>query len=197
MLEKEDAHYYFMRERFNQTHCPLDFLFLNRACFNRMIRFNRKGGFNVPFCKKPNRFAKAYVTKIVNQVEAVAHIIKSKDIVFRCQSFEETINSATNDCVVYCDPPYTGRHADYFNGWDEEQEHKLFQALSATDARFILSTWHHNDFRKNEFIDSLWGQYNILTRAHFYHVGGKEHNRSAMIEAIVTNYDVSAYQQDK
>ncbi len=197
LLKKEDEHYYFIRERFNQEHNPLDFLFLNRAGFNGMIRFNRKGGFNVPFCRKPNRFAKAYITKIVNQVDAVSKIIKHKDIEFKCQSFEETINDASDDCFVYCDPPYIGRHVDYFNGWGEEHENNLFQALGDTDANFILSTWHHNDFRKNEFIDSLWSKYNIFTREHFYHVGGKESNRNPMIEAIITNYDTLIHRFEK
>ena len=62
--------YYEVRERFNETHEPLDFLFLNRSCFNGMIRFNRKGDFNVPFGHKPQRFSKAYITKIVNQVDS-------------------------------------------------------------------------------------------------------------------------------
>jgi len=197
LLEKEDEHYYFIRERFNQNHNPLDFLFLNRAGFNGMIRFNRKGGFNIPFCKKPNRFAKAYVTKIVNQVDAVSRIIKHKDIEFKCQSFEKTIRNASDDCFLYCDPPYIGRHVDYFNGWDEENENNLFQELGNTGAKFILSTWHHNDYRENEFIGSLWGKYNILTREHFYHVGGKQNNRNPMVEAIITNYDVSIYEKEK
>ena len=196
LLEKEGEHYYEIRERFNEKHNPLDFLFLNRASFNGMIRFNRKGGFNIPFCKKPNRFAKAYVTKIVNQVEAVEKIIKHKDIEFKCQSFEETIGEGSDDCFVYCDPPYIGRHVDYFNGWDEEQENKLFDALDTYPAKFILSTWHHNDFRENEFIESLWSKYNILTREHFYHVGGKESNRNPMVEAIITNYEV-CYEKEK
>lgn len=197
LLEKEDEHYYAIRERFNEKHSPLDFLFLNRAGFNGMIRFNRKGGFNIPFCKKPNRFAKAYVTKIVNQVEAVEKIITHKDIEFKCQSFEKTINEASDDCFVYCDPPYIGRHVDYFNGWDEEHENNLFNALDNSPAKFILSTWHHNDYRENEFIESLWNKYNILTREHFYHVGGKESNRNPMVEAIITNYDVSIYEKQK
>ncbi|MBN1578598.1 MAG: Dam family site-specific DNA-(adenine-N6)-methyltransferase, partial [Chitinispirillaceae bacterium] len=71
-LEKtEGEHYYTIRKRFNEEPNSLDFLFLNRAGFNGMIRFNAKGGFNVPFCKKPTRFAQAYVTKIVNQVKFI------------------------------------------------------------------------------------------------------------------------------
>ncbi|MCP4702347.1 MAG: DNA adenine methylase, partial [Gammaproteobacteria bacterium] len=72
-------------------------------------------------------------------------------------------------------------------------------ALSCTKSKFILSTWHHNDYRKNEYIESLWSDFNILTREHFYHVGGSEKNRNPMIEAIVTNYDTSIfeYQEQK
>ena len=68
LYRSNGEHYYIVRERFNRIHDPLDFLFLNRACFNGLIRFNRKGEFNVPFCRKPNRFSRSYVTKICNQV---------------------------------------------------------------------------------------------------------------------------------
>jgi len=46
-----------------------------------------------------------------------------------------------------------------------------------------------NTARKNEYVDSLWGDFNILTREHFYHVGANEKNRNPMIEAIITNFD--------
>lgn len=189
LLEKGEEHYYYVRSRFNESHSPLDFLFLNRAGFNGMIRFNKKGGFNIPFCKKPSRFNKAYVTKIVNQVDYVSRLLREKNFIFKCQSFEFTIAEAREGDLIYCDPPYIGRHVDYFNGWNGDDERLLHESLSASGENFLLSTWHHNNFRKNEYIDLLWGKFHIYFREHFYHVGGSEKNRNPMIEAMITNYE--------
>lgn len=189
LLTKGEDHYYFVRERFNAKHSPLDFLFLNRAGFNGMIRFNRKGGFNIPFCRKPQRFAQSYVTKITNQVSWVSKLIKAKEFEFKCQDFNTTIAEASPSDIIYCDPPYIDRHVDYYNGWNDTQEHELFNKLSDFAGKFILSTWHHNDYRRNDYIESLWAKHKVLTREHFYHVGGKETNRNSVIEALVTNFD--------
>jgi DNA adenine methylase len=188
LLEKGEDHYYLIRDRFNKHHSPLDFLFLNRAGFNGMIRFNRKGEFNIPFCRKPQRFAQAYVTKIVNQVAWVEKLLRRKNFVFKCQDFSETILQANSEEIVYCDPPYINRHVDYYSGWIESHEAALFRALSMYPGKFILSTWHHNEYRENGYIKTLWSKYHILTREHFYHVGGKEENRNPMVEALVVNY---------
>lgn len=191
LLRTEGEYYYTVRERFNDRHDPIDFLFLNRSCFNGMIRFNRKGGFNVPFCRKPNRFAKSLITKIANQVQAVSDAMSVGDYEFRMQPFTETIALAKDCDLLYCDPPYIDRHVDYFNGWDESHELELDAALASAPCPFILSTWHHNDYRHNTYIDSLWSKYNMLTREHFYHVGGSEDNRNPMIEALVTNFEAT------
>jgi DNA adenine methylase len=105
LIEKGEEHYYYIRERFNKDHDPLDFLFLNRSCFNGMIRFNKKGGFNVPFCRKPERFSKSYITKIVNQVSYVYQLLQTKNYTFLCQDFQATIALGTNEDFIYCDPP--------------------------------------------------------------------------------------------
>jgi len=188
LLSKGEDHYYFVRERFNLEHSPLDFLFLNRAGFNGMIRFNRKGGFNIPFCRKPQRFAQAYITKITNQVSWVRKLLKTKEFIFKCQDFNQTIADASSTDIIYCDPPYIGRHVDYYNGWDDVHERELFNKLSSFKGKFILSTWHHNDYRENEYVKNLWSEHSILTREHFYHVGAKEENRSPVVEALVTNF---------
>ena len=161
---------------------------MNRCCFNGMIRFNRKGGFNTPFGHKPQRFSKGYITKIVNQVDYVYIVSRHSNWSFVCQDFRETLKGISEGDFVYCDPPYVGRHVDYFDSWNEENEGQLFTILSQSPCKFILSTWHSNQYRKNVFLETLWSEFHVLTKEHFYHVGAKEENRKPMLEALVMNF---------
>lgn len=183
------AHYRLVRDRFNIEHSPYDFIFLSRAGFNGMMRFNRQGNWNIPFCKKPNRFAQSYVTKICNQINKVNNVILSKQWTFINDDFSRLIEQAHAGDLIYCDPPYYGRYVDYYNGWTEEDEVRLFNTLQNTKANFILSTWHHNEYRENPMINRLWGNFNVLTKDHFYHGGGHIENRHSMVEALVFNFE--------
>ncbi|MCX6149534.1 MAG: Dam family site-specific DNA-(adenine-N6)-methyltransferase [Ignavibacteriales bacterium] len=187
----ENGYVYFrvVRDRFNKNFSPLDFLFLSRTGFNGMMRFGKKGNWNIPFCKKSNRFAQSYVTKIVNQVSKVQSIITPKWTLVN-KKFSDIIPQATKDDIIYCDPPYFGRYVDYFNGWTEQDEELLCNQLSETKAKFILSTWHHNDYRDNEMIKKYWNKFNIVTKDHFYHSGGKVENRRTIVEALVCNFEL-------
>ena len=192
MLEQgDDEYYYTVRARFNMEHDPLDFLFLNRACFNGMIRFNRDYDFNVPYGHKPQRFAKAYITKIVNQVAHIEKLMKTHSWEFLCQSFETTIAMAGANDFIYCDPPYIGRHVDYYDSWNEESEIALHKALAESGAKFMLSTWDHTAFRSNEYMQTVWQDCKKITKEHFYQVGAKETNRNPVTEALLTNYTVT------
>lgn len=184
-------HFRIVRDRFNYEFSPLDFIFLSRAGFNGMMRFNKKGHWNIPFCKKPDRFAQSYITKISNQVDTVAQVIQPTPAwIFYNKSFAEIIPLATDEDIIYCDPPYFGRYVDYYNGWSEQDEETLFNLLSETNAKFILSTWHHNDYRENEMINKYWNKFNVVTRDHFYHSGGKIENRRKIVEALICNFEI-------
>ncbi|RZK26285.1 MAG: Dam family site-specific DNA-(adenine-N6)-methyltransferase [Flavobacterium sp.] len=187
-------HYRFVKTRFNEDFSPYDFIFLSRAGFNGMMRFNKKGKWNIPFCKKPDRFAQAYVTKITNQLANVNQVIQPEpNWQFLNRSFAEIIPMAAENDIIYCDPPYYGRYVDYFNGWSEADEKLLFSLLKETKAKFVLSTWHHNNWRENEMISRYWDKFNIVTKDHFYHSGGKVENRQTVVEALVCNFDITEF----
>ena len=70
--------------------------------------------------------------------------------------------------------------------WNDEYEKALFTALSRTPARFILSTWHQNNFRRNEYIEL----FQFLTREHFYHASESNRNLRRLLQiAILRNIE--------
>lgn len=188
LSKKGKDHYYFIRERFNSSGNSLDFLFLSRSCFNGLIRFNKSGKYNVPFGHKPERYRKAFITKVSNQIRNVCQVFHENPTwEMACVDFRESLAGLGKDDFAYCDPPYVGRHVDYYGSWSEKDEIDLGAILSGSKAHFILSTWYENKYRKNEFIDRLWSKFGLVKREHFYHVGGKEINRNAMVEALIFN----------
>jgi len=187
LRESGETHYYDVRKRFNETADPHDFLFLSRACFNGVMRFNKKGGFNVPFCRKPDRFRQALVTKIVNQVTWVSSVIRKGDWEFKVQDWRTTLSQATPADFMYVDPPYVGRHTDYYNQWSDDEAAALASALKASPAGFAYSMWYENKYRKNTHFDEHFEGFPLALQSHFYHVGSTEDLRNEMQEALVVS----------
>jgi DNA adenine methylase len=94
--------YYRVRSEFNATSDPfvrsVYFLYMNRHGFNGLCRYNRKGGFNVPF----GSYKKPYFP----EAEIRNFSIKAKKAIFKCISYEQAFELANVGDVIYCDPPY-------------------------------------------------------------------------------------------
>ena len=178
------AYYKKIRTAFNQNGDPLYFLFLNRSDFNGMIRFNKNGQFNVPFCQKPNRFNKTYITKICNQIDNVAMAMHEKNWIFKCCSWQEAFAGATKTDYIYLDPPYLGRDTSYVGEWPESEAIQLAEYAHNTPANVCLSMWKENKFRTNEHLFEYWSDFTWHEYEHFYYVGAKESNRHPMLEVL-------------
>lgn len=185
LLSQRGVQYYLeMRDAFNTNGDPLYFLFLNRSDFNGMIRFNQKGKFNVPFCQKPDRFSKAYITKICNQVSNIEKIMEGKEWIFCCASWQEAFLHASQEDYIYLDPPYIGRDTSYVGEWPEEDAIALSEYAHNTVANVCLSMWKENKFRRNEHLYKYWMDFTWYEQSHFYYVGAKETNRHSMTEIL-------------
>lgn len=185
LLRDGEDHYYAIRERFNQTGNSLDFLFLNRSCFNGLVRFNRKGEFNVPFCHKPDRFRRAYITKIVNQVGRIRKIMRDKEWEFRIGDWRDCLHKVSADDFVYLDPPYIGRHTDYYDQWSEQDAIELAQVARELPCGFAMSMWKENKYRSNPYLAQYGHETVERTFTHYYHVGSTEGLRNSMEEALL------------
>ncbi|MGB2078235.1 MAG: Dam family site-specific DNA-(adenine-N6)-methyltransferase [Vibrio sp.] len=91
-----------VRADFNQSNDTLfrslAFLYMNRFGFNGLCRYNKKGGFNVPF----GSYKKPYFP----EKEMLNFAEKAKKATFICESYPQTFARARQGSVVYCDPPY-------------------------------------------------------------------------------------------
>ena len=91
-----------IRAEFNKTddvmYRSLAFLYMNRFGFNGLCRYNKKGGFNVPF----GSYKKPYFPEA--ELEFFAE--KAKKATFVCEGYPETFSRARKGSVIYCDPPY-------------------------------------------------------------------------------------------
>ena len=95
-------HYLEVRHKFNNgvvgRRRAAMFVYLNRHGFNGLCRYNKSGGFNVPF----GRYAKPYFPE-----KEMLHFIKmAKHATFVCDDFAALMNRSRRGDVVYCDPPY-------------------------------------------------------------------------------------------
>lgn len=103
IAENNDAEkYYKLRDLFNQTKNKKKraalFLYLNKHGYNGLCRYNKSGGFNVPF----GRYKRIIVP------EDRIHIFSEKSLQakFVINDFISTMESAESGDVIYCDPPY-------------------------------------------------------------------------------------------
>lgn len=192
LRERGESHYYSIRDRFNERQDSLDFIFLSRSCFNGMMRFNKKGKFNVPFCRKPERFRPALITKIANQVQWAQDTINDRDWQFVVQDWRTTILAAKKGDMLYCDPPYIGRHTDYYNGFTDEDANEMAKLLIESSSGFALSMWLENRYRRNFYVDRWFSEYPKTTMSHFYHVGAFESLRNEMTETVILSENAAA-----
>lgn len=116
-----------VRKTFNESddtfYRSLAFLYMNRFGFNGLCRYNKKGGFNVPF----GSYKKPYFP----ENELVFFAEKAKRATFVCTGYEESFALAKANSVVYCDPPYaplsnTANFTSYAgNGFTLDDQAKL------------------------------------------------------------------------
>ncbi|GJL38204.1 site-specific DNA-methyltransferase (adenine-specific) [Enterobacter hormaechei] len=120
--------YYRVREAFNYDndlgclHRAVYFLYLNRHSYRGLCRYNKSGGFNVPFGN--------YKGPYFPETEIRAFAEKAKRATFICASFDETLGMLKPGDVIYCDPPYDGTFSGYHtNGFGEDEQYHLASIL--------------------------------------------------------------------
>lgn len=186
-------YYHRVRDYFNDEHDPMYFLLLTRMCFNGLIRFNRKGEFNAPFCNEPERLSRKLIIDITRRASWVSHQMTMMQIEFACQDFLATLSTAREGDYAYIDPPYSGRYTGYYDRWSADRDSQLVNHVKEGKYRAMISTWRSDGKGQNPFfqqvIDEVDGIGVVIVR-HKYIVGAKADWRKGVLEALLVKNKV-------
>ena len=136
--------YYQFRDEFNSSGSRRRksalFLYLNRHCYNGLVRYNGRGEFNTPFGRHPSPY---FPEKEMHHFLTVADKAE-----FINTNYQDCMKKARKGDVIYCDPPYvpltaTSCFTDYHTGgfsWDDQlQLARLAKELARKGVQVVIS----------------------------------------------------------
>jgi len=182
--ENNDAEkYYELRTLFNETkngkRRAALFLYLNKHGFNGLCRYNKSGGFNVPFGR--------YKTISVPTQRMQVFGKQSQQAEFQTSDFTSTIESAQPGDVIYCDPPYVPVNDSNSsfkyekNGFTMEQQ-KLLASLAIKTAEKGIPVLISNHW--TEFTEEIYKEAEVTTFSVKRHISCKANQRQHASEVL-------------
>ena len=154
--------------------------------FNRMLRFNKKGEFNLP---------PGDVDFNANAYEALSDyftILQNRHIEWNNLDFREFLHGIEyrqND-LIYLDPPYLITFSEYNKFWNDETEHDLLTLLDELNqegVRFAISNVTHYRGKINEEFLNWSAHYNSYPIKSNY-ISFNDNTIKQFNEVLVTNY---------
>lgn len=110
---KKKEYFNKIRERLNNEHNPLDFMFIMRTCTNGMPRYNKDGEFNNSFHITRDGIMPDKLFCIITEW---SYVLNKHNVEFICQSYENIIPTENDYC--FFDPPYANTKGMYFGGFN-------------------------------------------------------------------------------
>lgn len=182
------AGYEMMRKDFNSDKRNIELLYLLIIYgFNRMLRFNSNGDFNLPV---GNVDFNSNVTKALDHY---FDFCTQNEVLFYTLDFRTYLKMWTyskND-FIYLDPPYLISNSEYNKLWSEKDEQDLLDLLdnlNAKNVRFAISNLIEDKGKRNIIFEKWAQKYNIheISSSYLdYHNNTKTENHR---EVLVTNY---------
>lgn len=155
--------------------------------FNRMLRFNKDGKFNIPVGNVD------FNKNVVDALHGYSKRTAGRNIAYYNLEFEEFLNSIElneND-FLYVDPPYLITSSEYNKGWDESCETRLYDALDNLNERrikFALSNVELYKGKINNILENWMKKYSVYTIKSNY-INYFDNGKKTIKEVLVCNYE--------
>lgn len=154
--------------------------------FNRMLRFNGGGKFNLPVGNVD------FNKNVVNALNEYFDFVDDKKISITSKDFKKFFSDKKylKSDFVYLDPPYLITASEYNKFWDQKSESDLLNLIDNLDkkgVKFALSNVTHYNGSKNDLLIKWMKKYNthkIESNYISYHNNGKKRIK----EVLITNY---------
>ena len=154
--------------------------------FNHMIRFNKKGDFNLPVGNLD------FNENVYNALNDYFVQTETKQPQWHSQDYSAFLAEIDfrKDDLVYLDPPYLISSSEYNKMWNEECERNLIREMDRLDAmgvRFAVSNAITYRGEKNDIFGDWAKKYNIHPISSNY-ISYWDNSRKESGEVLVTNY---------
>ena len=155
--------------------------------FNRMLRFNKSGDFNLPVGNVD------FNKNVVQALNAYLSFIASSDVKFDNNDYVKFVLNqkfGVND-FVYFDPPYLITFSEYNKVWNLDRERELYALLDELDkqgVRFGLSNMLEHKGRQNELLETWSRRYKVHEIQSNYISFNDNSIKSGSREIYVTNH---------
>lgn len=180
-----------LRDNFNKTKNDYAKLYVLLIYgFNRILRFNNEGNFNLPVGNVD--FNKNTASALNNYFETV----KKKKVKFHTKDFSIFLNEIKfkKDDFVYLDPPYLITFGEYNKFWSEEREEELLNyldLLSKQKVNWALSNvteyTKKGEKLENKILKNWMKKYTVKTIKSNY-ISFHDNQQKAINEVLVINY---------
>ena len=154
--------------------------------FNRMLRFNKKGLFNLPVGNVD------FNSNVVIALKNYFQEIKNKQPIWYNLDYKSFLKeiAPTNNDFIYLDPPYLITSSEYNKLWsnnDEIELLKLLDGFNEKNIKFAISNvTHYKDKENNIFID--WAKKYKTHPIKSNYISYHDNSIKQFNEVLITNY---------
>ena len=199
--EERKKYFYDMRDKYNEytlkeneqnVQRAMQFIYLNRTCYNGLYRVNKNGKFNVPMGKYKN-------PTICDEqnLKQLSQLIQNVE--FKYGDYRQSLDYVTENTFVYFDPPYrplnvTSAFTSYTKeDFDDDNQRELamfYRELDERDAKLMLSNSNPKNVNQDDyFFDNIYNGFNIDEIYAKRMINAKSQGRDEVSEIVITNYN--------
>jgi len=154
--------------------------------FNRMLRFNGGGKFNLPVGNVD------FNKNVVNALNNYFDFVKVRKITLSSKDFRDFFSGkrySKND-FVYLDPPYLITASEYNKYWDQKSESDLLNLIDKIDkkgVKFALSNVTYYNGSKNDLLINWMKKYKVYKIKSNY-ISYHNNKKKKIKEVLIINY---------